>query len=419
MKLSIVTLTFLFISSAVLKAQPYTVKNGNTRHRFAQLELGLTQIITPNAGMTQVIASDGTVKNYQFGTLSTTAIFIGATHFWGHLDWGLNIPVFSTGAGMKFGVDLQTKIYPYRIANNKLRPFIGISMSPFGYNQNDGGQYSRVKWPIVGGLNYYKNGHQLELGITYNYNRQFDYYISRTTIGKVELPKFMFNLTYKYTLETTGSAERNWRNGITKRITDSLGALGNLNGFSVGIGPSAAFRVAESPYNDEGKPFLGKHSFKLFPDISLGYYFHKPDMHLNLAYRSNGSSISAYGVSQDANRQSITLEAYKFLADYHGFIPFIGPNVSYENLSVVEKDGTNAPVTATYKGFKPGITFGWDIRPDRLQSWILRTNLRWTPNLGVDMPDGKKINLDQLEFNFIQLVIYPEKMFGKKLKLAK
>lgn len=409
---------FIFICVQTLFAQPYTVKNGNTRHRFAQLELGITQIYTPNAGTTQLLANNGKVIDYRFGTLNTTALFIGATHFWGHLDWGLNIPIFASGSGMRYGVDLQTKIYPWRIQNNRLRPFAGISMSPFGYSQLDGGQYAQIKWPLVGGLNYYKNGHQFELGVIYSYDRKFDYYISRTAIGQTAIPQLMFNATYKYTLETTGGRERNWRNGTTKRVTDSLGAKGKLNGFSVAIGPSSAFRVANSPYNDQTRPYLGKHSFSMFADMGLGYYFYKPDLHINLAYRRNGSTIDAYGVEQAAKRRSVTLEVFKFLGDYHGFVPFIGPTINYENLSVAETDGTNPVINAGFKGIKPGLIFGWDIRPDDLQPWTLRTNLRWTPNLGVAMPNGKKVMLDQLEFNFIQLVIYPEKMFGNKLKRA-
>ena len=417
MKSIIITIALYFVAITASIAQPYTVENGNTRHRFAQLELGVTQIFAPNAGKTQIVGSNGEINNFQYGAVNTTAFFIGATHFWGHVDLGLNIPIVKSGSGMSYGVDLQAKFYPYRIENNKLRPFIGVSMSPFGYKQNDGGEFSKTQYPIVGGLNYYKNGHQFELGVSYNYTPKFDYYISRTVVGKAEIPNFMFNFTYKYTLETTGGAERNWRNGTTKKITDELNAKGKLNAFSVAVGPSAAFNVAESLYNNDNKPFLGEHSYKLFLDFGLGYYFHKPDLHVNLAYRSNHSSISGYGVSQQAVRQSVTLEAYKFLLDYHGFIPFLGPNISYENLSVTEKDGALDPINPTFKGFKPGITFGWDIRPDRLQSWILRTNLRWTPNLGVNMPDGKQVKLDQLEFNFIQLVLYPERMFGKKLKL--
>ena len=47
-------------------------------------------------------------------------------------------------------------------------------------------------------------------------------------------------------------------------------------------------------------------------------------------------------------------------------------------------------------------------RPTRTQSWLLRTNLRWFPRLRVPVPGGEQ-TLDQLEFNFIQLVWYPKR----------
>ena len=61
--------------------------------------------------------------------------------------------------------------------------------------------------------------------------------------------------------------------------------------------------------------------------------------------------------------------------------------------------------------WRPGVTFGWDIRPDRLQAMILRTNLRYTPNLNVAVTGGRDVALDQVEFNFIQFVIFPRRFF--------
>ena len=61
-----------------------------------------------------------------------------------------------------------------------------------------------------------------------------------------------------------------------------------------------------------------------------------------------------------------------------------------------------------------GLTFGWDIRPNRIQSWILRTNLRWYPNLFLEVESNSKVSFDNLEFNFIQLIIYPNRMIKRK-----
>ena len=98
-------------------AQPYTVENGNTRHRFAQLELGVTQYYSPNAGRTQVLSETGKVGDYQFGANSISAIFIGATHFWGHCDMALTIPVkqFGTGQLGQGAPKLAPCFIPWRI----------------------------------------------------------------------------------------------------------------------------------------------------------------------------------------------------------------------------------------------------------------------------------------------------------------
>ncbi|MEO1074606.1 MAG: hypothetical protein AAFX41_01430 [Bacteroidota bacterium] len=58
-----------------------------------------------------------------------------------------------------------------------------------------------------------------------------------------------------------------------------------------------------------------------------------------------------------------------------------------------------------------GLTFGWDIRPNRLQSWILRTNLRWYPTLSLPVADDGDIAFGNVEFNFIQLILYPNRIF--------
>lgn len=80
-------------------------------------------------------------------------------------------------------------------------------------------------------------------------------------------------------------------------------------------------------------------------------------------------------------------------------MPFLGPHLSYERLSV------RGTVRGDAVLWRPGVTFGWDIRPDRLQSMILRTNLRYTPKLELIVTDGRQVALDQLEINFIQFVI--------------
>lgn len=123
-----------------------------------------------------------------------------------------------------------------------------------------------------------------------------------------------------------------------------------------------------------------------------------------------GDTYQGFGVGHINKRQSLMLEAYKFLFDYHGFLPFAGVTLSNENLGFstidVKKDKEWTNYSQTKKAL--GLIFGWDIRPTRADSWLLRTNLRYAP-VKMDVED-KKVAMDYLEFNFIQFVAFPERM---------
>ena len=104
------------------------------------------------------------------------------------------------------------------------------------------------------------------------------------------------------------------------------------------------------------------------------------------------------------------MEATKSLFDYHGFVPFVGPAMSYEKLSFKESFEGQKVHDLVDNKIAYGITFGWDIRPNRIQSWLLRTNLRWYPNLNLEVDIDNRISFNNIEFNFIQLIIYPSRM---------
>ena len=146
-------------------------------------------------------------------------------------------------------------------------------------------------------------------------------------------------------------------------------------------------------------------------DFSLGYYLHKPDVNVAVNYRAYSHGADTYGVDQFLRRRSFGLEISKVLFDYHGFTPFIGPVVSAEQLRFRETFEELRTQDQEENKLGLGLTFGWDIRPTRLQSWILRTNLRWYPNLNLELENEEKVNFSNLEFNFIQLVVYPGRFF--------
>jgi outer membrane protein W len=261
---------------------------------------------------------------------------------------------------------------------------------------------------LVAGLTLNRKNHLFDLGIGYLYQNQIPYFITPTQQINLKTQQFWVGLGYKFMLDATLSAEKDWQSGRTEKVTKALAEKKKLNGLTLAIGFSSAHFLKASTHLQQEASFADR--FKranVFPEFGVGYYFHKPDLQFNITYRATSGKIEAFGYKNKANRKSLGLEAYKFIADYHGFVPFIGLNINYEMLKVEEISLSGIPSNASFNGFKPGITFGWDIRPNRIQSWYLRTNLRYTPNLNVKMSSGKDIALDNLEFNFIQLVVFP------------
>lgn len=415
-------LLFPLLLLQVLTAQVYVEKQ--SRHRFAQLSFG-ADIQSSLGGSTSFLNSQGNLQDVSFSSTLKPRILIGGTHFWGHADIYLAIPVAApsfNAEGQEItytsGVETVFKFYPWRIKHNRLAPFIGTSIAPFYFEQDntnvrfgDGPELNHTSLPLYTGFTFNAKQHLLEIGLMYNYANRQDYYINRSTPIEVETPPMYLNLSYRYFLDTTLGAEKGWENGSTERITNQLAAKGKLNNFFVGIGMSSAFWIGNSSYNETFRPYLEKYSTSIMPDFGLGYYLHKPDLNVGLSYRSYSSRTEAYGTIQVPRRRSLVFEATKFLGDYHGFVPFIGPAISYENLNLRESFERNLTQDVTDTKVSYGITFGWDIRPDRIQYFILRTNLRWFPDLSLDTENGQAFSFNNIEFNFIQLILYPERIF--------
>ncbi|HRG57851.1 MAG TPA: hypothetical protein PK323_02780 [Bacteroidia bacterium] len=412
MRSILIGLIVLYTDILPLNAQPY-IEGGKTRHRFAQLNLGVDQRYF-NGKYTQssFINSNGNIENFELQNLNETRIIIGGTHFWGHADFFIAVPILSSKqSGFKTSVETGLKIFPWKIKHLGFRPYIGASWMPCSFQQGEGTHLSRSKYPITSGLVYNYKNHLVELGLGYLPNNTFNYYITKNIQQAVKTHGYWIALSYKFMIETTLSAEKDWQSGRTKKLTDTLAVLKRLNGFTLAVGPSSAFYTKSSSYNTAVVPFADDHKFTdVFPEFGIGYYLHKPDVQINLAYRTVKSELKAFDFNQNLNRKALTVEAYKFLFDYHGFVPFVGASASYEWLLV--KENFNGQLSsASNIALHPGFTFGWDIRPNRIQAIYLRTNLRYIPNLNVKMAYNKNMAFDQLEFNFIQLVVFPNRLF--------
>ncbi|WP_421877993.1 hypothetical protein [Marinoscillum sp.] len=410
--------TFFLLLGYSSLSQVY-IDGGQTRHRFAQLTIGLTQRYLPANGTRTFEYQQVNLNNVPMTWSTESKLQIGGLHFWGHADFYVAIDLIGIQSGNSiFRTDTETgfKYYPWRMERKKIRPYLGFSINPTYFQSGSGIEKRVVLFPGQTGLSYQFHNQLLELGINYTYRNDIDYYYSRADQRTAIVSPLWFTASYKFIIDTTIGAEKTWKNGQSEAYAQQLHEDHRLSGISVAVGPSSTWYVAESKHNAELHPHMDQPKTDgVFLDLGIGYFFHEPNIQINLAYRPLKTRLTGHGVDQLIKRKALSLEALKFLGDYHGFVPFIGPAISWENLAIDETDfQINASSAGSFQGFKPGLSFGWDIRPTNHEEWLLRTNLRYFPNLDVNMDSGQTFSLDQIEFNFIQLVWYPERTFGGK-----
>jgi hypothetical protein len=417
-----VSLLMLGLIFCAANAQVYIEKQ--TRHRFAQMHLG-ADVQMSFGGKTHFLNVDGGISQMDLNSVVKPRFVIGGTHFWGHADFYLAIPLLNPiikknnqEIAVNSGVETVFKYYPWRIKDKKLRLFVGVSIAPFYFEQTNGNlafgngpELNHTSLPVLAGVTFNHKNHLFEAGVTWNYLSEQRYFIDRNVQANITMPPLFLNVAYHFMMETTLGAEKDWESGRTKQVTEKLAAEGKLSNFYLAAGMSSAFWLQNGTYNQKQHPFVETYSTSLMPEFGFGYYWHKPDMNFNVMYRGYKSGTNTYGLVQSAQRQSAGFEVTKCLFDFHGFDPFVGPVLSVERLRFNESFVGNLTHDLEEDKLAVGITFGWDIRPNRIQSWILRTNLRWYPQLNLDVPNKGKVAFSNIEFNFIELVVYPGRMF--------
>ncbi|MBY0426728.1 MAG: hypothetical protein K2Q22_13900, partial [Cytophagales bacterium] len=280
-----------------------------------------------------------------------------------------------------------------------------------------GTQLKRVEFPLLAGLTYsFKRG-LLEVGCTYFYQNPYQYYINTTDQVTLNVPNFSFNVDYKYFFDFSVVSLKKDKNGENEKLMEKLRKTKSLNSFMVSAGPAYSFFVGHSSYNSTFRPYLDDYRIsEIYPDVSVGYYHQNWDVGANLSYRNVQATLQAYGTSQTVKRHSVAIEGFKFFWDYHGFVPFVGLSLSHESIYFRETDPSGVKFDQWNNFFTPGLVGGWDIRPTRSDWWGIRTNIRYYPFLQWHVQNGTNIDLQSLELNFLQLVLYPNKMYGAFLK---
>lgn len=397
-----------------LKAQHMASEN---RYSFGKTYIGTEFMIFPSVGSSPYLNTQGVVDEFERSGFFIPAINIGATHFWGHADFFVNLSTRTIRTGsteidhsFAFRAMTGVKVYPWAIKDHTIRPFLGYKFAPIRLNQEDiSGQdfrLTRVKSLLELGATYRSPSLYAYVGYNMILDQNADIFLSRTQPARSTFPSHYFGVSVNYMIETTSGAYSE----PVKKMDEYLRQNNDL-GFFAGIGPSSAWPTRSSAYIDELYPYLDDLSMAdVFPEFTMGYHFTKQDFIISANFRPIRQERAAFGRQLNIQRNSIGVEAYKFLFDYHGFAPFIGGGASYESIRFKEYDADSRVSSETFNEVTPSIIFGWDIRPGRLaDAWMLRTNLRYSPTLDIQNM-GRSLSLQFIEFNFIQLVIYPQRI---------
>ena len=125
-----------------------------------------------------------------------------------------------------------------------------------------------------------------------------------------------------------------------------------------------------------------------------------------MAYRPISIQNKAYGFEQTLNRTALSVDCFKYLLNFHGFVPYLGLGLNLDSLSLTEVDKGSETRSKSTSNTNVSYVFGWDIRPVDYPFFALRTNMRYTPNHFLQLDDNSRVSYDHFEFNFIQLVFY-------------
>ncbi len=408
---------FNLFAIAIIFTSSLQAQGPSKRYDFAKSYFGVDGILTPKYGSSAFLKGDGSKQDFTREGFFTPAINIGATHFWGFTDIYISIPIRNIAfrsqeieTSSDYGVFTGIRLYPLQLTDQKLRPFIGCKFSPLYYEQgtlsNQNASLTKVKSVLDIGIGYRMPKAYIHIAYNRVLNPGLEIPIARDIKTSTSFPKGFFNIGVNWMIETTRTSQ----NETFKKLNEYFGNTSKY-GWFVAIGPSSAFPVVRSNYIQESKNFLDDLAMPaIFPDMALGYHFSKQELTAAFSYRPLSQFRGALDFQQALKRKSYLLEAYKFLGDYHGFNPFIGGGISYERLSLREADAKTLVRDEDQSLFTPVLTFGWDIRPAKKHDiWLLRTNLRYAPLLNFKA-DDLDLSLQHIEFNFIQVVIYPQRI---------
>ena len=407
----------LFILIVLLQNSLFAQKRD--RYRFAETYFGLEAEFNPQQNSFQSF-KNGELNSKQIPTTFSPRVLIGGTHFWGHADFYISLPLANIRINGNNGVFHTNSVmtgfrcFPFKLEATSIKPYVGFGFHSKTLRIKESALYTNWQWYYEGGLSYRTAKNRIfGLELRYFPQTNFSTYIDRTNVTQTELSPLSVSLTYKKAIDFSRSSGTERYQRFYQRMKEDLKERNKLNTYSVGVGASALIPLEKTEHASRLAFFNDEIEGKITVDLSLGYYHHDWDAAARLSYRPLRQAEEAHDYSYSLNRHSLALEAFKFIGDYHGFVPFVGSYVSADYYHLQEKDQGQQLTDLHRRNLGYGIVFGWDIRFSETDPLILRTNLRYNPDYDLTK-GGLSFTAKNLEFNFIQVVIYPERFKTQK-----
>lgn len=391
-----------------------SVYSQNNRYRFAETYFGFEAEFVSENNSFSYFNNEGEKKIGDIPSSITPRLLIGGTHFWGHADFYISIPLsqikLNGNQKLSSSNDIFTgfRVLPWKLKNGAVRPYAGVGFNSKQLQLEGGPIYTNWQWYYEGGINYRFKNKIVGLEMKYFPKNEYQAAISRNEFDLTKVSPYAFALNYKIVFDATAGYSTEGSKKYMKRIYDKAKESGALSAFSFGLGLSALIPLDKTELASQKAFFNDEIEGNVSFDLGIGYYYNPLDAVVRVSYRPLKQEETAFDYTYQLNKHSVALEAFKFIGDYHGFVPFVGPYISMDHYSLKEKDFGNTIINENSSRLGYGLVFGWDIRQTNVDYLILRTNLRYTPEMDYKA-GGYKFTSDQLEFNFIQLVYYPER----------
>ncbi len=389
------------------------------RYRFAESYLGLEIEFIQESGSYNYSNNDNTVLESNLPSSISPRIVMGGTHFWGLADFYISIPVhnFMLNDSKRISISNEVltgfRLNPLRIDQKGFSPYLGIGFNSkelqLSLERLDGPIYSNWQAYYEMGFSYRNKSNGLfEIGARYFPKSSYTNYINRSFNQELKLSPWSISLSYKKIVDFTKSYSTEGVKRYMKKIHEKAVKNDALDAWSFGIGLSALIPLEKTEFASRHAFFNDEIEGNLYPDLGVAYYKSNWDAAIRISFRPLKQEETAFGYTHQMKRNSFAFEGFKFIGDYHGFAPFIGPFASFDRVQIRETDFGSEVVKLKKNILGYGLIFGWDIRQTNVDYLILRTNLRYNPRLSLKK-DGNFLVASQLEFNFIQLVFYPER----------